>query len=101
MENVKTTPAVQHYFTIALCILLACLALFSLDHETHSVFDLFKPGNLVALVIYFTPTFIVSLFFYHLLSKKYNSQRSLVLSLVAGIPISFALLISLLFALRN
>lgn len=87
-------------FLLAVFVLLSCGGLFWLDHETRSIGDLFKIGNLVALLVYFVPTFLVTFLFYLVLSKKNKNRKSLTLSLVIGIPLSFALII-FAFYLRN
>ncbi len=91
--NMANTSTTKQFSIIALITLLACVILFSLDKDTHGFNDLLKPGNLFALVFYFTPTFLVSIFLYTLFSKKYGGSKSLVLSLVTGIPVSFTLVI--------
>ncbi|HTF04463.1 MAG TPA: hypothetical protein VK826_10570 [Bacteroidia bacterium] len=97
MNSVKTnTPALHHYFLLAIFVVLACAALFSLDKDTHAVADLFKPVNLYALAIYFTPTFLISFLLFRRFSKKHPGGKSLVLSLAAGVPLSFALMIVVL-----
>jgi len=94
METTKTNSVTaQQFLTIALLVLLACFTLFSLDKDTHSFTDLFRPGNLFALVFYFTPTFLICLFFFIHFSKKRNRMISLILSLLTGIPLSFTLVI--------
>lgn len=86
--------------TIAVIVLLACIGLFWLDHETHSFRDLLKPGNLAALVIYFTPTFLISYGLYRLFLKKNSPRRSMMLGLLLGIIAGFFLVIVVLLALR-
>ena len=93
---VSKPPDAQPIFRIAFFVLLACLGLFSLDRETHHFSDLLKPGNLAALILYFTPALVISLLLYSRFSKTYNKRKSLILSLVTGIPISFAFVIYLL-----
>jgi len=93
METSKTTTLTRHHFFIGVIVLLSCIILFSIDKDTHSFSDLLKPGNLVALVIYFTPTALLSFFLFELLAKKYDTGKSLTLSLVAGIPLGFTLII--------
>jgi hypothetical protein len=94
LETVKTKPATfKQPLIIALMVLVACFALFYLDKDTHSISDLFKPGNLVALIIYFTPTFIISIFLFNLFLKKTTGSKSMWLSLLTGIPLSFFLVI--------
>ncbi|MFN0188498.1 MAG: hypothetical protein ACKVQV_07335 [Bacteroidia bacterium] len=83
-------------FTIALATLTLCWLLFAIDKDTHHFSDLLKPGNLAALVVYFTPTFLICLLIHHLLSKKISNTKSLVLSLVIGVPLSFLAVISIL-----
>ena len=85
-------------FTIALATLTLCWLLFAIDKETHQFSDLLSPGNLAALVVYFIPTFLICLLIHHLLSKKISNTKSLVLSLVIGVPLSF---LGVIFILLN
>ncbi len=102
MENVKTTtPTVLHYATIALSVLLAFLALFFMDEGTSALTDLFTPDNLMALIIYCTPTFVISFFLFKYLSKEMFKSESILLSLVIGIPLGFSMVILLLFAIKG
>lgn len=75
---------------IALATLAFCWLLFAIDKDTHHFSDLLKPGNLAALVVYFTPTFLVCLLLHHLMNKKLTTSNSLWVSLVLGVPFSFA-----------
>jgi hypothetical protein len=81
------------YLVMALVVLSCCLILFSIDKETHSFNDLLKASNLMALVVYFIPTYLISCIFYTLFIKKKNKLDSLVLSLLIGIPSGFTLVI--------
>ncbi len=98
--NYRQTITLKQYFSIAISILLMCLLLFSLDRETHSFADLITPGNLVALLIYFIPTYIISLLFYTFYVKKYNRRKSMVLAIVSGALVGFFLVISLFLLFR-
>ncbi len=75
----------QYYFG-ALVILACCWILFSLDRETHSFFDLLKPGNLFVLLLYYTPTYAICYSLFRLFEFK-DSKNSLLWSLLLGIPI--------------
>src|SRR5690242_13301261 len=77
-------------------VLFCCLFLFWLDHETKSVADLIQIGNLVALVIYFIPTFLLCSFLYFLLHKIMSWDNSFTLAHFIGIPAGFTLIILLL-----
>ncbi len=97
MEVVKRiTPTVQHYLTIAFSVFFACITLFLIDKDTQALTDLFKPGNLVAFIVYFSPSFVISVLLFRYFSKKFNKSDSLFLSLLIGIPLSFLLVIFLL-----
>ena len=87
-------------FLLALFVLLSCWGLFWLDHETKSISDLFKPGNLVALLIYYVPTFLITYLIYLFFHKKWDNKKSLIGAILIGIPASFAL-IMLAFYLRS
>ncbi|MBP7245903.1 MAG: hypothetical protein KBA99_11445 [Bacteroidia bacterium] len=83
---------------MSVSICMATWLLFAIDKETHQFSDLLSPGNLAALVVYFTPTFLTCLLIHHLLSKKISNTKSLVLSLVVGVPLSF---LGIIFILSN
>jgi hypothetical protein len=102
MEYIKTnTSTFSHYLSIALIIILACFVLFSLDKDTHSISDLLTPQNLIALLFYFLPTFIISVLLFDLFSKKKNSVKSITFSLVTGIPIGFLIAICFFLSIRH
>ncbi len=101
MKHVKThTPTVLHYTTLALSVLLACFALFYIDEDTHALTDVFIPGNLFGLIIYFTPACGISFLLFKYISKEIDTLQSIFLSLVIGIPLGLTMVILLLFALR-
>jgi hypothetical protein len=89
------TSTDKNYFLSVPVILLFCFGLFWLDHETQSIADLFKPGNLVALMLYFFPTWLICSLLYTLF-QKWNSKNSFAWSLVLGIPAGFALMVLVL-----
>jgi len=95
-----TQSSFKSTLTLIVVVLLACWGLFWLDHETKEIADLFKRGNLVALLVYFVPTFILTYLIYLFFLKKYNNANSLFWSIIIGIPSSFMLII-LAFYLRN
>ncbi len=101
----KSINAINHSFEkvkfsslsiISFTVLISTWLLFAIDKETHQFSDLLSPGNLAALVVYFTPTFLICLLIHHLLSKKISNTKSLVLSLVIGVPLSFFCVIFIL-----
>ncbi len=91
----KPVPSKQ-YLWIALVIVAACFLLFSIDKDTHHFSDLFQPGNLVALAVYFIPTYVVCIMLFHYFARRHSLAGSTALSLLIGIPVSFALVIILL-----
>ncbi|MDF1676193.1 MAG: hypothetical protein P1U44_10795 [Vicingaceae bacterium] len=91
MNNINLSFARFYYFFSALIVVLACFGLFYLDRETHSVTDLFQTGNLVVLVFYFIPTYILSCLLY-ILFQYLKSTKSVLLSLLIGIPLGFSLM---------
>ncbi|MBK6399712.1 MAG: hypothetical protein IPN61_14135 [Bacteroidetes bacterium] len=95
-----TKSSFKSTLILSFSVLLACWGLFWLDYETKEVGDLFKIGNLVALLIYFVPTFLLSYLIYLFLLQKWDNSKSLFWSLIIGIPASFTLII-LAFYLRN
>jgi hypothetical protein len=78
---------------IALVVFLSCLAIIAVDKDTHSWSDFFYPANILALLIYFTPTFILSCMLYRLFAKKNVSAKSFLFSLLIGVPVGFTLII--------
>jgi NADH:ubiquinone oxidoreductase subunit 2 (subunit N) len=81
------------YWILALCVLIACWLLFSLDEDTHGVENLFEPGNLIALLIYFTPTFLLSVLSYRYFAKKGSMAGGIAKALVVAVPLGFAVII--------
>jgi integral membrane sensor domain MASE1 len=77
-------------------IAIACIALFSLDKDMHAASDFLKPLNIAAFIIYVAPTLLLSFLLFKYFSKTHDRKKSTMLSLVIGIPLSFALVISLL-----
>ena len=99
MEN--TLSYNKQYLTIAGVTLLSIFLLFSIDKDTHSVSDLFKPGNIAALIVYYLPTFLICFGLFRLFIYKQKGPRSLTLSLTIGIPLSFVIVISTLLTLKH
>lgn len=94
----KSIKAINHSFEkvkfsslsiISFTVLISTWLLFAIDKETHQFSDLLKPGNLAALVVYFTPTFLVCYLLYHVLSTITTNVKSIGIALLAGVPISF------------
>lgn len=100
MEN-HTISYNKQYLNIAVVTLVSIFLLFSLDKDTHVFSDLFKPGNLAALVVYYLPTFFICLLLFRYFVYKQKGSRSTLLSLTIGIPLSFALVIIALLMLKN
>jgi len=101
METSKTnTTSVSQTFIISGIVLLACILLFSIDKDTHGFTDLLKPGNLAALVVYFTPTFLLSLFMFSFVFRNKHQSNRLMLSLITGIPAGFTLVICMMLWIR-
>lgn len=103
MIQAKTSkrPTALSYGMIALIIAASCFLLGYIDHETHEFSDLLTAQNLAALTLYFLPTFIVCALLHSWFSKKRKVSDSILLSLVIGIPLTFALMIVLLLTLRS
>jgi hypothetical protein len=98
MQPANSTNHVRYCLAIAFSVLVVTLLLFSIDKDTHSFSDLFKPENIGALIIYFTPAFIICAGLYFLLARRRNAKSSFIIALAAGIPVSFTLIIlSLMF----
>lgn len=95
-----TSSLRKGYIIIAIAVLVSCLLLFSIDKDTHSCSDLMNPGNLVALVLYFTPTFGICALLFSVFKKRLGSAKSLFNALCIGIPVGIAIVIVLLVSLR-
>lgn len=95
------TNSTFRYFTISLIVLLSCLGLFYLDRETKTFSDLLTPGNLVALLIYFLPTYSICVILYHYFKRKLPEGKSIIWSAIIGIPIGFLIVIGLLILLKQ
>jgi hypothetical protein len=85
---------------VALGGLLAYWGLFYLDHETQSIADLFKIGNLIALAFYFIPAFFITFFLFVKIRQKKSQTTSMFLAFTIGIPVSFALVIGFFLAIH-
>ena len=87
----ENTTLLKYYsvLIISIVVILSTWLLFAIDKETHHFSDLLTPGNLAALVVYFTPTFLICLLFHHVLNMKMSNTKSLILSLTLGVPVSF------------
>lgn len=86
MLNRKIQAGVNPYWMMAAAVVASCLMLFSLDKETHGIADLLTPGNLVALVLYALPTYIICLILFTLFNRAYSPGKSVVRALAIGIP---------------
>ena len=84
--------SITHYTVGAVIVLFSCFLLGYIDHETKSVADLFKPSNLFALILYFVPTYAISMLLYNLFQRR-NNKNSLALALVVGIPVGFTVVV--------
>jgi ABC-type Mn2+/Zn2+ transport system permease subunit len=94
-------PSVLSYFLIALIIAACCFCLGYIDHETKQFSDLLTPQNIAALTLYFLPTFIVCAVLLNWFSRKRKISDSMILALLAGIPLTFALMILVLLTVRG
>ncbi len=81
-----------YYLVSALIILMLCFGLFYLDKDTKSIVDLFKPGNLVALMLYFFPVWLLCFMLYSLFRLKKQKHR-VIMALGIGVPVGFAAVI--------
>jgi len=93
-----TTVVLKKYYWLgsSFLVLFCCLVLFWLDKDTKAFTDLVQPGNLVALIIYFLPTFLLCSLLYYLFNKRMSWDNSFVLAHFIGIPVGFAGVILLL-----
>ena len=91
---ISTTEQIRGVLIQVVSILLSCFLLFYIDSDTERVSDLFEFGNLVALAIYFLPTFMISMMLFAFLAKRYGARKGLIRSLFIGIPLSFTLIIT-------
>jgi hypothetical protein len=96
MDTTKTNNTEKSELLIALGVFICCLGLIAIDSDTKHLSDFIDPGNIVALFIYFLPTFILSCLLYRLFVRKKGDKNSVILSLVIGVPLGFTLLIMFL-----
>lgn len=101
MNPTQTINRNRHELFIALCVFLACVALVAIDKDTKSWSDVFDPSNIVALFIYFTPTYILTCLLYPLFASKNTATKSISLSLIIGVPAGFTLIILFFVLLRH
>ena len=99
MTTESTSAATfKQYLTISIVVLVLLFGIFSLDKDIHSFKDLFKPGNLFGLIVYyFIPTLLICVFLFKCFLRRNSTSDSLLLSLATGIPISLTLVISILY----
>ncbi len=98
METIKSINlTTRKFLAIGLVVLFSCFLLFLLDNDKGTIADIGKTSNLLGLLLYFVPTFLVSLFFDRRFSKKNDNVTSFVLSLVTAIPITFVLVICIMY----
>lgn len=90
VQNARPT-GIQYLITAA-AVLAACWLLFSLDKETHSFADLLTPGNLVALAIYFLPTYMLCCAMLDVFIRRHVAA-SMAKTLFIGIPSGFSIVI--------
>ncbi|GJM35314.1 MAG: hypothetical protein DHS20C18_43150 [Saprospiraceae bacterium] len=77
------------YSLLATGILLMFFLLIIVDKDTQSLKDIFNVRILPALLLYFTPAFVVSSVLYELFHKRFSMRRSLLLALLIGVVVSF------------
>jgi hypothetical protein len=80
-------------YRMLIVIMFYCMA-FMLDHETKHFTDLFQVGNIIALIVYAVPTYLICWLFYRLFARMGNYP--LVWSLVVGLPAGFMIVMVLL-----
>ncbi|WP_133162633.1 hypothetical protein [Flavipsychrobacter stenotrophus] len=97
---ISTTEQIRGVLIQFVSILLSCFLLFYIDSDTEQVFDLFEFGNLLALAIYFLPTFMISMVLFAFLAKRYGVRNGLIRFLVIGIPLSFTLIITMFLCMK-
>ena len=100
-NNIKKLSERKSTLLIALFTLISCWFLFYIDYETKNVSDLFKSGNLITLLLYFVPTFIICVLLYNWFSQKVETKKSLFMAMVIGVPLSFIIIIFLLYQLMH
>jgi uncharacterized membrane protein len=91
------THLTKDYAIIVSSVALVTLLLFMIDKDSTSLFDLLKPGNLMAFFLYCIPTIIVSILVYKLFLKKFPKRKSIVFSLLTAVPICLTLIMSLFY----
>lgn len=99
MTNTSKTKQVSGSYLVAslIVVIIFCLLLGFIDRETKSIADLFNLGNILALLLYALPTYIICILFQQLLFKR-NSKHFFLLAHVMGIPLGFAIVMLILAA---
>lgn len=97
---ISTTEQIRGVLIQVVSILLSCFLLFYIDSDTERVSDLFEFGNLLALAIYFLPTFMICMVLFVFLAKRYGARKGLIRSLFLGIPLSFTLIITMFLCMK-
>ena len=100
-SKIYKRPSASSYVMLAIIIVTCCFGLGYIDHETKQFSDLLTAQNLAALSLYFIPTLIVCSILHTRFSRKRKPADSILLSLLAGVPLTFALMILLLLSLRG
>ena len=93
----KLATKLLPYAAIILIVFIAVIALVWLDYETTSWQIALEYSNLInGAIFYALPAIIVVSIIFSILKKKINNIVSFVVSIFAGIPLSFAIVVSVL-----
>jgi hypothetical protein len=94
----KLIKQLTPYITITAIIFAAVLGLIWLDHETNSWAQALSIGNVVnGLLFYALPALLVVFFVYTKFRRRLNVGVSMAVSVLAGIPVTFVIVV---FALK-
>ena len=90
----KSITKITPYLVIILIVFVAVITLIWLDYETTSWEQALSIGNIASgLLFYALPTILVVFFVFAKLRRRLNVGVSMAVSVLAGIPLSFILVI--------
>ncbi len=92
----KTTPALP----LLPMVTFACLSLFMLDKDIHSLGDLLHFEILLYLLLYSIPAFWLCNLIFKKYARRNKKIKGLLLSLAIGIPVSFSFTVLFFYAIK-
>ncbi len=99
MEQALKTNRQSATYAFILSSLLVVLFLFYIDEGNYSFENLFHPGNLLALSVYFIAMILAQFTIYFPLVKRLNSRSALLIAILAGIPLGVFVAVMFFYAI--